>query len=44
MEVLGRRHGVEMKEIKDSLFRNEEQYRNWLEEAKQEKLSIIEKY
>lgn len=44
MEELSKRHGNEVKEIKESLLRNEVQYKNWLEEAKQDKLTIIEKY
>ena len=41
MEEMSKKHISEVKEIKDALLKNEEQYKLWLDESKKEKLDLI---
>lgn len=44
MEDLSKKHITELKELKEVLAKNEEQYKLWLDESKKQKLDIVEKY
>lgn len=41
---MGKNHQIELGEIRNSIVKNEEEYKRWLDEAKQEKIQLMEKY
>lgn len=41
---MSKKHKEEKRELKEAMCQNEEQYQNWLDEVKREKLGLVEKY